>query len=60
MASMGDLKCAARLAPSTYQQVNAKEREIDQTFVMPSKKHGRRFLDEVTGIPRAPDGRKAA
>jgi 3'-phosphoadenosine 5'-phosphosulfate sulfotransferase (PAPS reductase)/FAD synthetase len=51
MSSLADLKTAAALAPETYARMVALEKKIDQTMLMPTKKHGRRFLEEVTGIP---------
>lgn len=54
MSSVADLRNAARLRPDLYRRYVAKERRIDQTLMMPDKKHGRRFLEEITGIPAAP------
>lgn len=53
MSSKGDLERAAMLNPKLYARVCATERAIDQTFLMPTKKHGRRFLDEVLGFTPA-------
>lgn len=47
MGSSTDLNTAAKLNPEMLAQYSALERKIDQTFVMPSKTHGRRFLDEI-------------
>lgn len=47
MSSQADLETAARLNPKLFDEYNALEREIDQTFLMPSKAQGRRFLNEV-------------
>ena len=47
MASTQDLKIAADLNPELFKLYAKTEREIDQTMMMPSKTHGRRFLDEI-------------
>lgn len=47
MASEHDIKTAARLMPELYAEYVAKEKEIDHTMFMPSKKHGRRFLTDI-------------
>lgn len=55
MASKADLATAARINPETFAQYVATEKVIDQTFVMPSKSRGRRWLEEVTGVQADPD-----
>lgn len=59
MASEADLKTAARLAttrpellndPHLYRKYLQLERSTGQVMLMPSKKHGRRTLDQVTGV----------
>lgn len=50
MSSREDLKTAATLNPKLYAAYVAKEREIDQTMLMPVNGE-RRFLEDVTGIP---------
>lgn len=51
MASQHDLRTAAQLNPPLYREYVLLERRIGQTMLMPSKTHGRRTLEEVTGIP---------
>jgi len=60
MASEQDLRTAARLAtehpellndPHLYRKYLDLERSTGQVMLMPSKNHGRRTLDEVTGVP---------
>lgn len=59
MASEADLKTAARLAterpellndPHLYRRYVGLERSTGQVMLMPTKKHGRRTLEEVTGV----------
>lgn len=50
MSSKDDLRTAAILNPTLYAKYVAKEREIDQTMLMPVGGE-RRFLEDVTGIP---------
>lgn len=59
MASEDDLKTAARLAterpellndPHLYRKYVGLERSTGQVMLMPTKKHGRRTLEDVTGI----------
>lgn len=59
MASEEDLKTAARLAtehpellndPHLYRKYVGLERSTGQVMLMPTKKHGRRSLEEVTGV----------
>lgn len=47
MSSKADLKTAARLNPDLYQRYLETEKRIDHTFIQPTKKHGKRFLDEI-------------
>lgn len=47
MASKEDLKTAAKLKPELLAQYVETERKYDQTMMMPTKKEGRRFLDEI-------------
>lgn len=49
MSSMDDLKTAARLLPDLGRRYAAKERELDQTLLMPQAGE-RRFLDELLGF----------
>jgi DNA sulfur modification protein DndC len=46
MASKGDLQTAARLNPELFAQVVALEKEIGQTFVMPTKSGALRSLPD--------------
>lgn len=50
MASKSDLITAARLNPGLYKKYALKERELDVTIMMPSKKNGRQFLPDITGV----------
>lgn len=59
MASEEDLKTAARLAterpellndPHLYRKYVGLERSTGQVMLMPTKKHGRRTLEQVTGV----------
>lgn len=63
MASEEDLKTAARLAtehpellndPHLYRKYVMLERQTEQVMLMPTKKHGRRSLEDVTGILTGP------
>lgn len=56
MASRQDLEVGARHNPEIFRRLNALEREIDQTFVMPVKGQERRFLDDIITL----DIRRAA
>jgi 3'-phosphoadenosine 5'-phosphosulfate sulfotransferase (PAPS reductase)/FAD synthetase len=47
MSSKHDLETAARLNPELKNKYATIERKIDHTFVMPTKKSGRVFLDEM-------------
>jgi DNA sulfur modification protein DndC len=60
MAPEEQLRLAARLArerpellndPDLYRKYVALERSTGQVMLMPSKKHGRRSLEQVTGVP---------
>lgn len=55
MACGHDLKVAAENNPEMYARYVAMEDVIDQTFVMPTKKHGKRTLEEVTGVKADPN-----
>lgn len=50
MASQHDLKTAAQLNPGLYREYVLLEREIGQVMLMPTKRGGRKSLEEVTGI----------
>ncbi len=59
MASEEDLKTAARLAteqpellndPHLYRKYVGLEKSTGQVMMMPTKKHGRRTLEEITGV----------
>lgn len=50
MASTADLTTAARLNPALYRRYVDLERSTGQTMLMPDKKHGRRTLEQVTGV----------
>jgi len=59
MASEEDLKTAARLAtqrpellndPHLYRKYVGLETSTGQTMLMPSKQHGRRTLEQITGV----------
>jgi DNA sulfur modification protein DndC len=47
MASKQDLKRASELRPELFNRYVEIERQIDQTMMMPTKKHGRLFLPEI-------------
>ncbi len=47
MASKKDLKTASRLQPELFQEYVDLEKELDHTFVMPNKKTGKLFLEEI-------------
>lgn len=47
MASQQDLKTASKLQPDLFQEYVKLEQEVNHTFIMPSKKHGKRFLSEI-------------
>lgn len=50
MASRADLTTAARLNPTLYRRYVELEKSTGQVMLMPSKKHGRLTLEQVTGI----------
>lgn len=50
MASEHDLRTAAQLNPELYRKYVALEKSTGQVMLMPSKKHGRRTLEQVTGV----------
>lgn len=50
MASRQDLTTAAKLNPELYRKYVQLERTTGQVMLMPSKKHGRQGLEEITGI----------
>jgi len=50
MSNKADLTTAARLNPALYAKYVALERSTGQVMLMPSKKHGRLTLEQVTGI----------
>lgn len=47
MSSKSDLKAAAKLNPGLLNKYVEMEKKIDHTFIMPTKKNGRKFLDEI-------------
>ncbi len=49
LANEEDLCIAARLRPKLLERFTQEEQYLDHTFIMPSKKKGRRFLREVVG-----------
>jgi hypothetical protein len=54
MGSKADTQRAAKLNPEMFAKFVAIEKTIDQTFVMPTKKQGRRFLETFTGVTADP------
>lgn len=50
MASKADLTTAAKLNPDLYRKYVELERSTGQVMLMPSKKHGRLTLEQVTGV----------
>lgn len=50
MASKSDLRIAAQLNPALYRRYVELERSTGQVMLMPSKRHGRQTLEQVTGI----------
>ena len=50
MSSKADLTTAARLNPDLYRRYVELERSTGQVMIMPSKKQGRRNLEQITGI----------
>lgn len=51
MASKEDLTIAARHNPVLYKRYVELEMSTGQVMLMPSKKHGRLTLEQVTGVP---------
>lgn len=54
MSSKADLTIAAKENPELFKKYVELERKLDQTLLMPSKKGGRMFLEEVTGVSASP------
>lgn len=50
MSSKADLTTAANLNPQLYRRYVELERSTGQVMLMPSKKHGRLTLEDVTGV----------
>ena len=50
MSSHSDLCTAAKLNPKLFAEYVALEKEIDFTFMMPSKGKAPKGLEELTGI----------
>lgn len=50
MSNKADLTTAARLNPQLYARYVGLERSTGQVMLMPSKKHGRLTLEQVTGV----------
>lgn len=50
MSSQRDLTTAAGLAPELYKEYVMLERTTGQVMMMPTKKGGRRTLEEITGV----------
>lgn len=50
MASQVDLRTAAGLNPELYREYVMLERTTGQVMLMPTKKHGRRTLEQITGV----------
>jgi 3'-phosphoadenosine 5'-phosphosulfate sulfotransferase (PAPS reductase)/FAD synthetase len=53
MASKQDLTTAAKLNPELYSRYVGLEKSTGQVMMMPSKKHGRQTLEDITGIKAA-------
>lgn len=49
MSSIHDLKVSAKHNPEILEQIDALEKELDFTFIMPTKKDGKRTLKEIVG-----------
>lgn len=47
MSSKNDLKTAAKLRPDLLEKYDKLEKKLDQTLMMPSKKHGKKFLKDI-------------
>lgn len=54
MASKEDLTTAARLNPKLYARYVGLEQSTGQVMMMPTKKHGRLTLEDITGIKVIP------
>jgi DNA sulfur modification protein DndC len=50
MSSQADLTTAARLNPALYRKYVELEQQTGQVMMMPSPTHGRRTLEQITGI----------
>lgn len=50
MSSKEDLTTAAKLNPAMYRRYVELERSTGQVMMMPTKTHGRRTLEDITGI----------
>lgn len=50
MSNKADLTTAARLNPGLYRTYVDLERSTGQVMMMPSKKHGRQTLEQITGV----------
>tara|TARA_B100000508_G_C11251664_1_gene176618 strand:+ start:120 stop:539 length:420 start_codon:yes stop_codon:yes gene_type:complete len=47
MSKKSDLCCSAQIDPDNAQRYITKEKEIDHTFIMPTKNGKRKFLDQI-------------
>lgn len=50
MSNQSDLTTAARLNPALYRKYVGLEQSTGQVMMMPSKTHGKRTLEQITGI----------
>jgi 3'-phosphoadenosine 5'-phosphosulfate sulfotransferase (PAPS reductase)/FAD synthetase len=50
MSNKADLTTAAKLNPALYAKYVSLEKSTGQVMLMPTKKHGRQTLEEITGI----------
>lgn len=50
MSSRADLTTAARLNPELYRRYVDLERSTGHVMIMPTKKHGRQGLEQITGV----------
>lgn len=50
MSSRADLIVAARLNPTLYRRYVELERSTGQVMMMPTKRHGKQTLEQITGI----------
>lgn len=53
LANKSDLTIAAELNPELYKKYVSLEKSTGQVMMMPSKKHGRQTLEDITGIKAA-------